>query len=427
MGQSIAVMNTKGGVGKSTVVMGLAETLSVFHQKNVLIIDSDSQTSISIMMMEMARWEKMEQERCTLLDYLSNMVLGPADADWKPHVASNVSDVDDAKTVYLIPSHMKLSLFEREVSAERRHSRLRTAVRDLLDEAKRYFDIILIDCPPGLSVVTECWLRESDFFLPPTKPDYLSVRGLEILKRFKEFSNKHGFASLIGVLINMKDGWIETEDHWHRKLAEDPTNKCFTTPVYRRPYIQKAADFEPESRTFVAKYPGDAGQCFRQLADELLSRMAQVEAAKQSTNRPGPVERPHETGRTAHAKDVAFESDEAAPENAMAADSATNFDGRSATTTDARHEPSSAVVCEATGLDDTTHSLSVERVYAERAAPSASQSKSNEPIDLDETFASTGKEADLEDEQSNRRAANLAIAEEPVILMPRNPARGCSS
>ena len=61
MGHSIAVMNAKGGVGKSTVVMALAETLSTFHKQNVLVIDSDSQTSISVMLMHMSRWEELER------------------------------------------------------------------------------------------------------------------------------------------------------------------------------------------------------------------------------------------------------------------------------------------------------------------------------------------------------------------------------
>ena len=47
MRNCIAVMNTKGGVGKSTLVLGLAETISAFHAKNVLVIDSDSQASVS--------------------------------------------------------------------------------------------------------------------------------------------------------------------------------------------------------------------------------------------------------------------------------------------------------------------------------------------------------------------------------------------
>ena len=51
MRNTIAVMNTKGGVGKSTLVLGLAETLSAKFGKNVLIIDSDAQASVSLMLM----------------------------------------------------------------------------------------------------------------------------------------------------------------------------------------------------------------------------------------------------------------------------------------------------------------------------------------------------------------------------------------
>ena len=176
MGHVIAVMNAKGGVGKSTLVMALAETLSVYHAKNVLVIDSDSQTSMSIMLMHMNHWEAIEKKNRTLVDYFANMVLGPADQDWKQFVVTGVSDVDDANSVFLIPSHMELSLLEREVSAAKRDGRLRGCVRGFLDDAKRYFDVIIIDCPPGISVLTETWLREVDFYLPPTKPDYLAVR-----------------------------------------------------------------------------------------------------------------------------------------------------------------------------------------------------------------------------------------------------------
>ncbi|NIO38876.1 MAG: AAA family ATPase, partial [Burkholderiales bacterium] len=51
MRNSIAMMNTKGGVGKSTLVMAVAETLSAHHRKNVLVVDSDAQSSVSSMLM----------------------------------------------------------------------------------------------------------------------------------------------------------------------------------------------------------------------------------------------------------------------------------------------------------------------------------------------------------------------------------------
>jgi chromosome partitioning protein len=100
-------------------------------------------------------------------------------------VVGGVSDVDEARTVYLIPSDMQLTLFEREVSKESLHARLRTSIGALLGHVRSVFDIILIDCPPGLSVLTESWLREADFHFSPTKPDYVSTCGLEVFRRFK--------------------------------------------------------------------------------------------------------------------------------------------------------------------------------------------------------------------------------------------------
>ena len=275
MGHSIAVMNTKGGVGKSTVVMALAETLSAYHGKNVLVIDSDSQTSMSSMLMHMASWEQMERQNRTLVDYLSTMVLGSRSASWKDFVASGVSDVEDARSVYLIPSHMELSLFEREVSAQKREADLRAVVRMVLDETMRMFDIVLVDCPPGLSLLTECWLREVQFVIPPTKPDYLAVRGLAILKKFREQYAAQGFAELLGVLINMKDGRISSEEDWHTKLMADPENRCFQSFIPRRAYIQRAADFDMGKRTYIAKYPGDAGQSIRAMTKEVLTRLTE--------------------------------------------------------------------------------------------------------------------------------------------------------
>jgi chromosome partitioning protein len=273
VGRSIAVMNTKGGVGKSTIVMALAETLSVFHHKNVLVIDSDSQTSMSSMLMHISRWEQLERQQRTLVDYLSDRVLAGGQRSWREFVATGVSDVEEAESIYLVPSHMELSLFEREVSAAQRDGDLRAAIRSFLVEAKQMFDIILIDCPPGLSLLTECWLREADYFMPPTKPDYLAVRGLAILKRFREQHQEAGFAELLGVLINLKDGRIGSEEDWHKKLMDEPANRCFQTHIPRRAYIQRAADFETEKRTYIAKYPGDAGQSIRQMATEVLARL----------------------------------------------------------------------------------------------------------------------------------------------------------
>ena len=141
-------MNTKGGVGKSTIVLALAETLAAFHGKNVLVIDSDAQASVSSMLMSTVSLRNLQQNGRTIVDYLVGAVLHDQPAEWTDFVVGGVSDVDDAKTVYLMPADMQLTLFEREASKESLHGRLRASIAGLLSRARIVFDVVLIDCPP---------------------------------------------------------------------------------------------------------------------------------------------------------------------------------------------------------------------------------------------------------------------------------------
>lgn len=272
MRNAIAVMNTKGGVGKSTMVLALAETLAAYHGKKVLVIDSDAQATVSSMLMTVTNLHKLQNDGLTLVDYLVARVLRNTESEWPRFVVRNVSDVDDARSVFLVPSDMQLTLFEREVSKESLHGALRVAIADVLREVRSVFDIILIDCPPGLSVLTESWLREADYHISPTKADYVSVCGLEVFRRFKALNPEMGFAENLGVLVNMKDAGSASENDYHGWLRDNPQNRVFDTCVPRAPSLQDAARFQGD-RSFLAKYPGATGQAVRALTAELLSRL----------------------------------------------------------------------------------------------------------------------------------------------------------
>jgi chromosome partitioning protein len=287
MKKSIAVMNTKGGVGKSTIVLAIAETLAAFHRKNVLVIDSDSQASVSSMLMTVPNLYKLQSEGLTIVDFLVTRVLNDAAADWTKFVVRNVSDVDDARSVYLIPSDMQLTLFEREVSKESLHGRLRSTIAGLLGEAQKVFDVVLIDCPPGLSVLTECWLREATLHLSPTKPDYVSICGLEVFRRFKALNPEMGFAENLGVVVNMKDRLSAADEEYHRWLRESGDNRCFGQTLPRSNAMQDAARFQSYERSYQAKYPGEIGNALRALVQEIVDRM--VEAAKMAAVVPAEV------------------------------------------------------------------------------------------------------------------------------------------
>lgn len=275
MRNSIAVMNTKGGVGKSTLVLALAETISAYHGKNVLVIDSDAQASVSSMLMSVSSLYKLQSDGATIVDYLHARVLKNEVIDWPKYIVRNVSDVDDARSLFLLPSDMQLTLLEREVSKENLHGRLREVIGELLNGVRRVFDIVLIDCPPGLSVLTECWLREADFHVSPTKADYVSVCGLEVFRRFKALNPEMGFAENLGVIVNLKEATSPSDEEYHRWLESNPDNACFTQAIPRMSALQDAANFQSYERSYFAKYPGQVGAAVRALTDEMLARLAQ--------------------------------------------------------------------------------------------------------------------------------------------------------
>jgi chromosome partitioning protein len=274
MGIAITVMNAKGGVGKSTLVLALAETMSTHHRKRVLVIDSDAQASVSHMLMPPHRLEAAQTDGQTIVDYLVGVVLRGSTTSWRDFVVGGVSDVDDARSIDLLVSDTHLTLFEREVSKGDHEAILRRIVGALLGEARLAYDVILIDSAPGLSVLTECWLREADFYLSPTKPDYVSTRGLNFLRQFRQRDPEMGFAEHLGVVVNMKDEHSATDEHFDRLLRRDPEYRCFGQSILRAAPLQSAANVFPHSRSYWAKYPGLSGESLRQLTSEVLARIS---------------------------------------------------------------------------------------------------------------------------------------------------------
>jgi chromosome partitioning protein len=245
----------------------------------VLIIDSDAQASVSSMLLTAANLHRLQAEGLTIVDLLVSSVLNNVAVEWPRFVVGGVSDVDEARTVYLIPSDMQLTLFEREVSKETLHARLRSSISTMLGNVRGVFDVIFIDCPPGLSILTESWLREADFHFSPTKPDYISTCGLEVFRRFKGLNPEMGFAENLGVCVNMKEGHSSVDADYHRWLSSNPENRCFKQTIPRSSALQHAAQLSSVERSYVAKYPGDSGAAIKAIAEELLARLAEANAA----------------------------------------------------------------------------------------------------------------------------------------------------
>jgi chromosome partitioning protein len=297
MRNSITVMNAKGGVGKSTLVLALAETLSAYHDKDVLVIDADAQASISHLLMRESELEAAQSGGRTIVDYLAGAVLKGSVTSWREFVVPDVSDVDDARSIGLMPSDTGLTLFERAVSKGDHETLLRSVIAAFLEEAGQTYDIVLIDSAPGLSVLTECFLREADFYLSPTKPDYASTRGLKFLHGFKQRNPEMGFAENLGIIINIKDLHSPEDADFDEWLRQDSENRCFRQSIPQVTPLRSARCVAPRLRSYLAKYPGGTGDLLRDLTSELLGRLAtpqsKVVAAETAT---GSVESEAVTG-----------------------------------------------------------------------------------------------------------------------------------
>lgn len=191
---TVSVINYKGGVGKTTVTANLAAELA-WRGWRVLLLDLDSQASLTFSFIRPDEWESLEKDR-TIKSWfdsfedgkpiqLSSLVLAPK------QVASRLSSRKGE--LHLIPSHLGLINVDLELATELGGGTMRRARRSflkvhsrLLDGLSRLaarYDVVLLDCPPNFNIVTKTALVASDFVLIPAKPDYLSTLGIDYLKR----------------------------------------------------------------------------------------------------------------------------------------------------------------------------------------------------------------------------------------------------
>lgn len=203
----VAIMNYKGGVGKTTVTANLASELA-WRGKKVLLIDTDAQSSLTFSLIKPEEWDSRFKANHTIKSWFDSITKGISIANIedfiiKPVTINNrISESKKGGCVDLICSHLGLinvdldlatllggaNMTQSKINYLKVHNNLRKSLEYI--RSKNKYDIVLIDCPPNFNIVTKNAIIASEKILVPAKPDYLSTMGIDYLIRsVKELTN----------------------------------------------------------------------------------------------------------------------------------------------------------------------------------------------------------------------------------------------
>jgi chromosome partitioning protein len=268
--RSIAVINQKGGVGKTTTAVNLSAALADLGHR-VWLIDLDPQAHASLHLGFVS-----EKGQPTVYDVLTEQ--------------ATIADARYGMTerLWLTPSHIDLAAAELELAGEVGREIL---LRDRLLAQAADFDYLILDCPPSLGILTLNALTTVREVLLPMQPHFLALHGLSKLLHTIEIVGRrlNRQLRLSGVVFCMCDNQTrlanEVISDVHEFFGSSASGsatwlgaRCFETRIRRNVRLAEAPSF---GRSIFEYAPQSHGaEDYRQLATELRAIGASIEATR---------------------------------------------------------------------------------------------------------------------------------------------------
>jgi cellulose biosynthesis protein BcsQ len=239
---TIAFYNLKGGVGKTAATINVAY-LAAQNGYKTLVWDLDPQGATSYFFEASPRVKNEFRKIVTAELELSSAIA--------PTAYENIS---------IIPSDLSARQIDVALDHEKQPKK---KIASQLSTVKKEFDLVLLDCPPGISLLHDSVFYAADRIIMPNIPTTLSIRSFEIVN---EYFNEHGFdVDKIKCFFNMVD---------HRKnLHHEVMNTFYKNKIFFKSYIPYLSDVEKMNinrEPLEVAVPGSyAAQCYRDLWTEI--------------------------------------------------------------------------------------------------------------------------------------------------------------
>ncbi len=269
MGEIFSFFNQKGGVGKTTSAVNIAAVAAQEGLK-VLLIDLDSQgNATSGLGLEKDDYEltayQLLVENASIQSCIKNTVVDKLD---------------------VIPSNSHLSGAEMHlINMEKREFVLRTGMEKIRSE----YDLIILDCPPSLGLVSINALTASKYIIIPLQCEYYALEGLGQLLNTYQLVKKNLSADieLGGVILTMADFRTNLTQQVIEEVKNYFKEKVFTTVIPRSVKLSEAPSFGKPAVIYDPS--GRGSQCYAQLAHEFLERFGFSVQGATAADLPCPV------------------------------------------------------------------------------------------------------------------------------------------